>query len=154
MDSDFAGDPNSLKSTTGMLVLDRYGSIVAWHSKKQSIKANSMADAEFIATATRTDEAVWIQKMDIELQTLPHIYNLKKSYIPLHVYSHNQANIQNASMSIHQTKSKTVGVKFHWLVDQVNHPPYRKCLKEKMQLLGEQPGKVRWTQCRRIKHGS
>jgi len=117
-DSDFAGDPNSLKSTTGMLVQDRYGAIVAWHSKKQSITAKSTADAEFIATATSTDEAVWIHKIDIELHTLSHTH--AKSYIPLRVYSDNQANVQNANIGIHQTKSKTVGVKFHWLVDQVN----------------------------------
>jgi len=98
-DSDFAGDPNSLKSTTSMLVQDRYRAIVAWHSKKQSITAKSTADAVFIATATSTDEAVWIHKIDIELHTLSHAY--VKSYIPLHVYSDNQANVQNANIGIH-----------------------------------------------------
>jgi len=117
-DSDFAGDPNSLKSTTGMLLQDRYGSTVAWHSKKQTITAKSTADAEFIMTATSTYEAVWVHKIDIELHSLPHL--CPQPYIPLHVYSDNQANVQNANIGIHQTRSKTVGVKFHWLIDQVN----------------------------------
>jgi len=116
--SDFAGDPNSLKSTTGMLLQDRYGSTVAWHSKKQTITAKSTVDAEFIATAMCTDEAVWVHKIDIELHSLPHLR--PPPYIPLHVYSDNQANVQNANIGIHQTRSKTVRVKFHWLIDQVN----------------------------------
>ena len=94
-DSDFAGDPNSFKSTTGMTIKDRYKSIVAWHSKQQSITAKSTADAEFISTATSTDEAVWLHKIDIELHTLPEVYG--KSYIPLRVYSDNQANVLNAN---------------------------------------------------------
>jgi len=40
-DSDFGSDPNSMKSTTGMVIRDRYGSMIAWQSKKQSITAKS-----------------------------------------------------------------------------------------------------------------
>jgi len=71
-DSDFAGDPNSMKSTTGMVICDRYGSMIAWQSKKQSIPAKSTADAQYIATATSIDEGVWVHKLDHELhQSLP-----------------------------------------------------------------------------------
>lgn len=101
-----------------MTIKDRYGSIVAWYSKKQSITAKSTADAEFIATATSTDEAVWLHKIDIELHTLPEIHG--KSYIPLRVYSDDQASIMNTNTGTHHTPSKIVGVKFHWLIDQVN----------------------------------
>jgi len=117
-DSGFAGDPNSLRSATGMTIQDRYGSIVAWHSKKQSITAKSTADAEFTVTATSTDEAVLLYKIDIELHTLPGVH--RKSYIPLRVYSDNQANVLNANTGTHHTWSKTVAVKFPWLFDQVN----------------------------------
>ena len=62
--SDFASDPNSMKSTTGMVIRDRYGSIIAWQSKNQSITAKSTADAEYMATATSIDEGVWVHKLD------------------------------------------------------------------------------------------
>ena len=65
--SDFAGDPNSMKSTTRMVVRDRYGTIIAWQSKKQLITAKSTADAEYIASATSIDEGVWMHKLDHEL---------------------------------------------------------------------------------------
>ena len=123
-DSDFAGDPNSMKSTTGMVILDRYGSIIAWQSKKQSTTAKSTADAEYIATATSLDEGVWIHKLDHELhQSMPVTYSqapwqsIRRESLP--VYSDNQANVKNANIREYQTPSKTVGVKFHWIKDQV-----------------------------------
>jgi len=123
-DSDFAGDPNSMKSTTGMVIHDWYCSIIAWQSKKQSITAKSTADAEYIATATSIDEGVWIHKLDHELHQsllgtrhLPNQPSIKRESLP--VYSDNQANVKNANIGEHQTPSKTVGVKFHWIKDQV-----------------------------------
>jgi len=123
-DSDFAGDPNSMKSTTGMVIRDRYGSMIAWQSKKQSITAKSTADAEYITTATSIDEGVWVHKLDHELHqslpvTQPFPDQQHKNRKSLPVYSDNQANIKNANLSEHQTLSKTVGVKFHWIKDQV-----------------------------------
>jgi len=38
-DSDFVSDPNSMKLMTGMVIGDRYGSMIPWQSKKQSITA-------------------------------------------------------------------------------------------------------------------
>lgn len=123
-DSDFAGDPNSMKSTTGMVIRDRYGSIIAWQSKKQSITAKSTADAEYIASATSIDEGVWMHKLDHELHQsspvtrhFPSQSSKKRESLP--VYSDNQANVKNANIGEHQTPSKTVGVKFHWIKDQV-----------------------------------
>jgi len=123
-DSDFAGDPNSMKSTTGMVIRDRYGSMIAGQSKKQSVTAKSTADAEYIATATSIDEGVWVHKLDHELhqslpvtQPFPDQQHMNRKSLP--VYSDNQANIKNANLGEHQTPSKTVGVKFHWIKDQV-----------------------------------
>ena len=56
--------------------------------------------------------------MDIELHTLPEFNG--NCYIPLWVYSVNQANVLNANTGTYHTQSKTVGVKFPWLIDQVN----------------------------------
>jgi hypothetical protein len=50
-DSDFARDRDEMMSTSGMTVVDRYGSTIAWRSAKQNITARSTADAEYIATA-------------------------------------------------------------------------------------------------------
>ena len=63
-----------------MTIKDIYGSIVAYHSNKQSITAKSTADAEFIATTTSTDEAVWLYTINIELHTLPGADG--KRYLP------------------------------------------------------------------------
>jgi len=71
-DSDFAGDPNSMKSPPGMVIHDQYGSMIPWQSKKQSIATKRTADAEYIATAMSIDKGVWVHKLDHELhQSLP-----------------------------------------------------------------------------------
>jgi hypothetical protein len=57
-DADFVGDQDELKSTTGFVVIDRHGSVVAWNSTKQKITAKSTADAEFTATAFAIEEAI------------------------------------------------------------------------------------------------
>ena len=123
-DSDFAGDPNSMKSTTAMVIRHRYGLMIALQSKKQSITAKSTADAEYMATATSIDEGVWVHKLNHELheslpvtQPFPHQQHTIRKSLP--VSSDNQANIKNAKLGEHQTPSKTVGVKFHWIKDQV-----------------------------------
>jgi len=55
VDSDFAGEATSLKSTTSYVLLHGSG-IVQWHSKFQSITASSTANAEFIASVSAIQE--------------------------------------------------------------------------------------------------
>jgi hypothetical protein len=59
-DSDYAGDPNDYKSTSGIVVF--IGCIIiCWYCSKQSTTAQSSTDAEAISMNFATKEVVWIR---------------------------------------------------------------------------------------------
>ena len=55
-DSDFAGDPQDRKSTTGIIV-KMYGDTINWITRKQSSVAISSAEAEYLALSQAATEA-------------------------------------------------------------------------------------------------
>lgn len=65
-DSDYAGDLQTRKSTSGFIFL-LYGAPVSWSSKRQSCVALSTTEAEFIAAAEAAKEAIWLQRFMHEL---------------------------------------------------------------------------------------
>lgn len=65
-DSDWAGSRDDRKSTSGHIFLFGGGPI-SWSSKRQSVVATSTTEAEYIAAALATKEAVWLQTLLREL---------------------------------------------------------------------------------------
>ena len=54
------------RSTSGF-IFDIAGSSIAWSSKKQTTVATSSVEAEYIASANATKEAVWLHTLLTEL---------------------------------------------------------------------------------------
>ncbi|KAF0733960.1 hypothetical protein Ae201684P_002426 [Aphanomyces euteiches] len=65
-DADWAGDKSNRRSTTGCIV-EVYGAIIHWFSKQQATVALSTMEAEYIAASVGTQEALWLQKLMMEL---------------------------------------------------------------------------------------
>lgn len=61
-DSDYAGDLDDRKSTSGYVFLLSSGA-VSWSSKKQPIVSLSTTEAEFIAAATCVCQAIWLKRV-------------------------------------------------------------------------------------------
>ena len=61
-DSDYAGDPDSRKSTSGYLFKLANGP-VTWMSRRQPVVALSTTEAEYIAASDATREAVWLSRL-------------------------------------------------------------------------------------------
>lgn len=61
-DSDYAGDIEDIKSTSGYAFMFSEG-VIAWSSKKQPIVTLSTTEAEFVAAATCACQAVWMRKL-------------------------------------------------------------------------------------------
>jgi len=61
-DSDYAGDLDDRKSTSGYVFLLSYVA-VSWSSKKQLVVSLSTAEAEFIAAAACACQAVWLHQV-------------------------------------------------------------------------------------------
>jgi hypothetical protein len=60
-DSDYAGDVNGGKSTTGV-VFFLNNSPVTWTSMKQNVVVQSTCEAEYIATANAACQALWLAR--------------------------------------------------------------------------------------------
>ena len=65
-DSDFAGDSNDPKSTTGQGFFIR-NSVIAWNTVKQNVVALSSCEAEYIAASVATCQGMWIIRFVEEL---------------------------------------------------------------------------------------
>jgi Reverse transcriptase (RNA-dependent DNA polymerase) len=59
-DADWAGDLSDRKSTSGYVFIQA-GGAVSWKSKRQLTVALSTAEAEYMATANATSEALWLR---------------------------------------------------------------------------------------------
>ncbi|GJR14203.1 retrovirus-related pol polyprotein from transposon TNT 1-94 [Tanacetum coccineum] len=66
VDSDYAGDLDGSKSTTGY-VFTLSGGIVSWVSKLQSVVAMSTTEAEYVTAAQASKESVWLKMLLEEL---------------------------------------------------------------------------------------
>ena len=68
-DSDWAGDKESRKSTSGYIFMLN-GGPVSWCSKRQATVALSSTEAEYIAFTLATKEATWLRLLLTELSLL------------------------------------------------------------------------------------
>ncbi|KAG8503694.1 hypothetical protein CXB51_001702 [Gossypium anomalum] len=65
-DSDWAGSKDDMKSTSGY-AFTLGSAMVCWSSKKQSLMAQSIAEAEYIAAASAVNQAIWLRKILADL---------------------------------------------------------------------------------------
>jgi len=66
VDADWAGDIDGRRSTTGF-IFTLNGGPISWVSKRQSTVATSTAEAEYVAAAMATKEALWLRKLLLSL---------------------------------------------------------------------------------------
>jgi hypothetical protein len=104
-DADFAGDTESRKSATGVIMLC-YGCPVLWMSRLQSIVATSTTEAEFIAAAIGVQEALWAREL---------MADIIGAIRPIHYHGDNEAAlslIKNYTAGV-SGRSKHIDVKYN-----------------------------------------
>ena len=62
VDSDWAGCPDSRKSTSGYCFMLN-GAAISWRSKRQPVVALSSAEAEFISASAMVQEVIYLRKL-------------------------------------------------------------------------------------------
>lgn len=107
-DSDYAGDLEDRKSTSGFLFMLSSGA-VSWSSKKQPIVTLSTTEAEFIAAASCACQAVWLKRV---LEKLDHISDGTTI-----IYCDNSSTIKLSKNPVMHGRSKHIDVRFHFLRD-------------------------------------
>ena len=105
-DSDYAGDMDTRRSTSGYIFL-HLGGAISWGSKRQSCTAISTTEAEYVAASNATQEAVWIQRLLSQIGQLPPG--------PVRILCDNQSAISLVHNPAHHQRTKHIDVKFHFI---------------------------------------
>ena len=119
-DSDWTGDKNDSKSTSGYLFTLSEGS-VCWKSRKQSIIALSSTEAEYISLTETAKEATWLCELSHEISSrLSFDKSCIQGSIPIH--ADNQAAIQMAKVPRFHERTKHISIHYHYVCSAIeNH---------------------------------
>ncbi|KAK8937447.1 hypothetical protein KSP39_PZI012254 [Platanthera zijinensis] len=109
-DSDYGGDVNDRKSTSGYAFNMGTG-VFSWSSKKQATIALSSCEAEYIAAAAGTCQAIWLRNL---LESLQHGVDG-----PTTMLVDNMSAIQLAKNPVLHGRSKHIDTRYHFLREQV-----------------------------------
>jgi len=109
-DSDWAGDIDTRRSTTGYLTF-MAGGPIAWQSRLQTTVATSSMEAEYMAAYALIQEICWLRGVLSELG-----FNSDE---PTRVYMDSKSAIDLANNPVHHKRSKHIAIKYHWIRQMV-----------------------------------
>jgi hypothetical protein len=105
-DSDYGGDVDDRKSTSGYVFMLGSGA-VSWSSRKQPIVTLSTTEAEFIAAAHCVCQGIWLKRI---LECI----GLKQNKC-LPVFCDNSSTIKLSKNPVLHGRSKHIDIRFHFL---------------------------------------
>ena len=111
VDSDYAGDQDNRKSTSGYVFVLGTGAI-SWSSRKQKIITLSTTEAEFVAATACTCQAIWLRKILEELR-----FKQKGATI---IFCDNNSAIKLSKNPVLHGRRKNIDVKYYFLRDLNN----------------------------------
>ncbi|KAL0319362.1 UNVERIFIED_CONTAM: putative disease resistance protein RGA3 [Sesamum angustifolium] len=105
-DSDWAGSVDDMKSTSGYIFSLGSG-IFSWASKKQATVAQSSAEAEYIAAAATSNQAIWLRRILEDIG--------EKQEEPTTIYCDNKSAIAITKNPVQHNRTKHINIKYHSL---------------------------------------
>jgi hypothetical protein len=109
-DADFAGDIDTRRSTTAYAFIMNNG-VLSWSSRMQPTVAASTTEAEYMAAAYATKEALWLRKLLTDFGQAPTTAT--------HIRCDNQAAISLLKNPISSLRSKHIDVIYHFARERV-----------------------------------
>jgi transposase InsO family protein len=109
-DSNWAQDVDDRKSVCGYS-FNFAGGTVSWSSKKQPVVATSTVEAEYIASANATKEAIWLRTLLQELDIVQSSATI--------IYSDNQGCIALSNNPVSHSRAKHIDIRYHFVRDRV-----------------------------------
>ena len=113
-DSDWAGDYDTRKSTSGF-VFGVGSAAISWSSKLQATVALSTCEAEYIGQTNAAKEAIWLRRLLDEIQ--PKTANQPRATI---IYCDNQGAIALAKNPQFHARTKHIDIQHHFVREKVN----------------------------------
>ena len=110
-DSDWAGDSQDHKSTSGYCFSLGSGP-VCWSSKKQSAISLSSIEAEYRGAVNATTEAIWLQNILTEFGI-----SFRK---PTVIFCDNQSAIQISKNPVHHQRTKHIEIHMHYIRELIH----------------------------------
>lgn len=101
VDSDYAGDLDKRRSTTGY-VFTMAGGPVSWRSTLQSTVALSTTEAEYMAVTEAIKEAIWLYGLVADL-------GVEQERVTVYCAIHLAKNL------VHHSRTKHIDVRFHFI---------------------------------------
>ena len=111
-DSDFGGDKPTRKSTTGCVSM-LYGGAVTWQSQLQKTVALSTMEAEYVALASATQEALWLSKLMLDITG--------DDQLPIPIKCDNTAALILAKNPENHDRAKHIDTKYHMVRDEIEN---------------------------------
>jgi len=102
-DADYAGDKESRRSTTG-LIITIGNTPISWSSKLQHCVSTSTAESEYYSLSECSKQCIWIKNMLSELNQ-----NNKE----INIYVDNKATIHMSKNILVNQKSKHIDIRYH-----------------------------------------
>lgn len=112
-DSDWAGDKDTSKSTTGY-VFSLGSSPISWTSKTQKTVATSSTYAEYIAQYHTATEAIWLRQLLKDLHIL-------QDDAPTSLQTDNLSSISICNLTAVTPRNKHFDTKFHYIRELINN---------------------------------
>ena len=109
-DSDWAGDLDKRRSTTGYL-FTLAGAAISWSSRKQQTIALSSTEAEYMAACAATQEAMHLRGLLKDFGIIHHG--------PTTLFMDNQGAIVISNDSMTSKRSKHIDIKYHYVRERI-----------------------------------
>ena len=109
-DSDWAGDIDTRRSTSGYVFQVGNGTI-SWSSRKQATVAKSSTEAEYVALSMAAQEAIWLNRLMSDLGQ-----NMDD---PIVIFEDNQGAIELAKNPKYHNRTKHIDICHHFIRERV-----------------------------------
>lgn len=109
-DSDWAGEPDHRRSTSGF-IFTMSGGPISWKSQRQKTTALSALEAEYVALSLASREATWLKALLDEIDQKPPGQ--------IAIFSDSQGALSVAKNRRTDTRTKHIGVRYHFTRDKI-----------------------------------
>ena len=129
-DSDYAGDKETRRSTSGYCFLAA-GGLISWKSARQTGVTLSSTEAEYYAMTTAAKEAIWIQRL------FKGLHYKAQDLKPMTLYGDNQGALALAQNPVYHQRTKHIEVQWHFIREKVEEGTIQLVYKTTADMLAD-----------------